>query len=57
MEAANCFIREVNMLPYQTVRWDDLLGALKAPGEDVRQWLKDGRLCGELDRGVVLFHM
>ncbi|KAJ5865714.1 hypothetical protein N7534_000267 [Penicillium rubens] len=40
MEAIG-LIREVNMLPYQTVRWDDLLGALKAPGEDVRQWLKE----------------
>ncbi|KAJ5789942.1 uncharacterized protein N7518_006953 [Penicillium psychrosexuale] len=40
MEAIG-LIREVNMLPYQTVRWDDLLGALKSPGEDVRQWLKE----------------
>ncbi|CAG8896238.1 unnamed protein product [Penicillium nalgiovense] len=40
MEAIG-LIREVNMLPYQTVRWDDLLGALKVPGEDVRQWLKE----------------
>ncbi|CAG8908275.1 unnamed protein product [Penicillium egyptiacum] len=40
MEAIG-LIREVNMLPYQTVRWDDVLGALKAPGEDVRQWLKE----------------
>ncbi|KGO72752.1 TRAPP II complex, TRAPPC10 [Penicillium italicum] len=40
MEAIG-LIREVNMLPYQTVRWDDLLGALKVPGEDVRQWLQD----------------
>ncbi|KAJ5158141.1 TRAPP II complex TRAPPC10 [Penicillium coprophilum] len=40
MEAIG-LIREVNMLPYRTVRWDDLLGALKLPGEDVRQWLKE----------------
>lgn len=29
------------MLPYQTVRWEDLLGALKEPAEDVRQWLQE----------------
>ncbi|OQD92855.1 hypothetical protein PENSOL_c037G05552 [Penicillium solitum] len=40
MEAIG-LIREVNMLPYQTVRWEDLLGALKVPGEDVRQWLQE----------------
>ncbi|KAJ5950381.1 TRAPP II complex TRAPPC10 [Penicillium vulpinum] len=40
MEAIG-LIREVNMLPYETVRWEDLLGALKTPGEDVRQWLKE----------------
>lgn len=40
MEAIG-LIREVNMLSYQTVRWDDLLGALKVPGEDVRQWLQE----------------
>ena len=34
MEAIG-LIREVNMLPYQSVRWDDLLGALKEPSEDV----------------------
>ncbi|KAJ5794006.1 hypothetical protein N7457_000605 [Penicillium paradoxum] len=34
-------IREVTMLPYETVRWDDLLGALNPPAEDMRQWLKD----------------
>ncbi|KAG0154912.1 TMEM1 family protein, putative [Penicillium digitatum] len=39
MEAIG-LVREVNMLPYQTVQWDDLLGALKVPGEDVRQWLQ-----------------
>ncbi|KAJ5091696.1 hypothetical protein NUU61_006566 [Penicillium alfredii] len=32
-------VREVEMLPYRNVRWDDLLGALKEPVEDVRQWL------------------
>ncbi|KAJ5135657.1 uncharacterized protein N7515_004935 [Penicillium bovifimosum] len=40
MEAIG-LIREVNMLPYRAVRWDDLLGALKAPAEDMRQWLKE----------------
>lgn len=40
MEAIG-LIREVNMLPYQTVRWEDLLGALKEPGENVRQWLQE----------------
>ncbi|KAJ5361455.1 TRAPP II complex TRAPPC10 [Penicillium brevicompactum] len=40
MEAIG-LIREVNMLPYQTVRWDDLLGALEAPAENVRQWLNE----------------
>ncbi|KAJ5561836.1 hypothetical protein N7461_000597 [Penicillium sp. DV-2018c] len=40
MEAIG-LIREVNMLPYRAVRWDDLLGALKAPAEDLRQWLKE----------------
>ncbi|CAG7916506.1 unnamed protein product [Penicillium olsonii] len=40
MEAIG-LIREVNMLSYQSVRWDDLLGALKEPSEDVRQWLQE----------------
>jgi hypothetical protein len=40
MEAIG-LIREVNMLAYQSVRWDDLLGALKEPPEDVRQWLQE----------------
>ncbi|KAJ5902123.1 hypothetical protein N7495_002651 [Penicillium taxi] len=33
-------LREVNVLPYQTVRWDDLLGALKECTKDVQSWLK-----------------
>jgi hypothetical protein len=40
MEAIG-LIREVTMLPYRAVRWDDLLGALKAPADDMRQWLKE----------------
>ncbi|KAJ5301668.1 hypothetical protein N7508_006531 [Penicillium antarcticum] len=40
MEAIG-LIREVDMLPYKSLRWDDLLGALKEPAEDVRQWLKE----------------
>jgi hypothetical protein len=40
MEAIG-LIREVDMLPYESLRWDDLLGALKEPAEDVRQWLKE----------------
>lgn len=40
MEAIG-LIREVKMLSYEAVRWDDLLGALKAPAEDVQNWLKE----------------
>lgn len=32
-------IREVEMLPYRSVRWDDFLGALGERTEEVRQWL------------------
>lgn len=32
-------VREIEMLPYQSVRWDELLGALPVSREDVRQWL------------------
>jgi hypothetical protein len=32
-------VREVEMLPYQSVQWEELLGALKERTEDVRQWL------------------
>lgn len=42
-------VREVEMLPYSRVRWDDLLGALKQRTEEVRQWLmawhEVSRLC------------
>ncbi|CAG8279777.1 unnamed protein product [Penicillium salamii] len=40
MEAIG-LIREVNMLPYQSVRWDDLLGALEEPSEHVQKWLQE----------------
>jgi hypothetical protein len=40
MEAIG-LIREADMLPYQSLRWDDLLGALKEPADGVRQWLKE----------------
>ena len=33
-------VREVEMLPYNRIRWEELLGALKERTEDVRQWLK-----------------
>lgn len=32
-------VREVEMLPYSSVRWDDLLGAFKQRTEELRQWL------------------
>lgn len=32
-------LREVEMLTYQSVRWEELLGALKEHTDDVRQWL------------------
>lgn len=32
-------MREIEMLSYRSVRWDDLLGALKGRTEEVRQWL------------------
>ncbi|KAJ5664026.1 hypothetical protein N7507_004757 [Penicillium longicatenatum] len=32
-------VRELEMLPYRTVRWDDLLDGLKERTEEVRQWL------------------
>ncbi|KAJ5744566.1 hypothetical protein N7533_009436 [Penicillium manginii] len=32
-------VREIEMLSYRSVRWDDLLGALKGRTEEVRQWL------------------
>ncbi|KAJ5806435.1 uncharacterized protein N7503_004037 [Penicillium pulvis] len=32
-------VRELEMLPYRTVRWDELLDGLKERTEDVRQWL------------------
>lgn len=32
-------VREVEMLSYRSVRWDDLLGALKDRTEEMRQWL------------------
>ncbi|KAJ5166804.1 uncharacterized protein N7482_005585 [Penicillium canariense] len=32
-------VREVEMLPYRSVRWEELLGALQGRTEDVRQWL------------------
>lgn len=34
-------VREVETLPYRSVRWDDLLAALKERTEDVRQWLME----------------
>lgn len=33
-------VREVDMLPYSSLRWDDLLGGLKQRTDEVRQWLK-----------------
>ncbi|KAJ5832647.1 hypothetical protein N7474_000958 [Penicillium riverlandense] len=39
MEAI-ALVREVEMLPYQVVRWDELLSALKEHAEDMRQWLQ-----------------
>ncbi|KAJ5682296.1 hypothetical protein N7462_005461 [Penicillium macrosclerotiorum] len=33
-------VREVEMLSYNRIRWEELLGALKERTEDVRQWLK-----------------
>lgn len=38
MEAIG-LVRELEMLPYRTVRWDELLGGLKERSEDVRKWL------------------
>ncbi|KAJ5578108.1 uncharacterized protein N7459_007072 [Penicillium hispanicum] len=32
-------VREIEMLPYRSVRWDDLLGALEEGTEGVQQWL------------------
>ncbi|KAJ5717084.1 hypothetical protein N7488_002730 [Penicillium malachiteum] len=32
-------VRELKMPPYQTVRWDELLGGLKERTEEVREWL------------------
>ncbi|KAJ5180676.1 hypothetical protein N7492_003886 [Penicillium capsulatum] len=32
-------VREVEMLPYRSVRWDELLDALGERSEEVRQWL------------------
>lgn len=32
-------VRELEMLPYRTVRWDELLDGLKERTEEVRQWL------------------
>lgn len=34
-------VREVETLPYATVRWDRLLGALKAPLDGLKTWLKE----------------
>ncbi|KAJ6109495.1 hypothetical protein N7486_001730 [Penicillium sp. IBT 16267x] len=32
-------VRELEILPYRTVRWDELLDGLKESTEEVRQWL------------------
>lgn len=40
MEAIG-LIREVTMLPYQTVRWEDLLEAMEMPADNIRQWLQE----------------
>ncbi|KAJ5753030.1 hypothetical protein N7520_009947 [Penicillium odoratum] len=34
-------VRELDMLPYRTVRWENLLDGLKERGEEVRQWLME----------------
>ncbi|KAJ5097370.1 hypothetical protein N7456_008091, partial [Penicillium angulare] len=32
-------VRELEMLPYESIRWDELLGGLKESTEEVREWL------------------
>lgn len=32
-------VREIEMLPYQSLQWESLLGALGEPREEVRKWL------------------
>jgi len=33
--------REVEMLAYESVRWENLFGALKGPADELRKWLVD----------------
>ncbi|BDD59745.1 hypothetical protein MAP00_004937 [Monascus purpureus] len=32
-------VREIEMLPYQSLQWESLLGSLEEPREEIRKWL------------------
>lgn len=47
-------VREVETLSYRSVRWDDLLGALKDRTEEMRQWLTAWHEVGPSPMTIIL---